>query len=74
MAIRYKQGINVLDMLKNAGYSTYRLRKEKLLGESVIQKLRNGDLPSWNELNVICGLLHVQPGDLVEHVDDVNAE
>lgn len=31
MAIRYK--IDVLNALKEAGYSTYKLRKEKILGE-----------------------------------------
>lgn len=35
MSIVYK--IDVLSALKEKGYSTYKLRKEKLLGESVIQ-------------------------------------
>lgn len=68
MAIRLK--INVLAELKEAGYTTYKLRQEKLLGESVIQKLRTGKLPSWNELNTICRLLGKQVGDLVEYVPD----
>ena len=70
MGIRFKPGTNVLDLMKGAGYSSYRLRKEKLLGESVLTKLRRGDLPSWNELSVICRLLQCQPGDLIEFVDD----
>ena len=40
MALKYK--INVLDSLKEKGYTTYTLRKEKLLSESTIQKLRVG--------------------------------
>lgn len=70
MAIHFKPGINVLGLLKEAGYSTYRLRKEKLLGESVLQKLRDGALPSWNELSVICRLLQLQPGDLIEYLPE----
>lgn len=66
MAIRLK--IDILASLKDAGYSSYRLRKEKILGERVIQKFREGDLPSWNELDIICRLLNKQVGDLIEYV------
>lgn len=68
MPIRYK--IDILEALKAAGYNTTRLRKEKLLGESVIQKMRGKKPLSWHELGTICGLLNCQPGDLVEYVPD----
>ena len=45
MPIIYKK--DILAALKDAGYSTYRLRKEKLLGESTSQQLRNNELVSW---------------------------
>ena len=38
MAIVYK--IDVLKELKEKGYNTTRLRKDKLLGEATIQKIR----------------------------------
>lgn len=62
--------VDVLDALKDKGYSSYRLRKDKILGESVLTKLRNGVLPSWHELDIICGLLDCQPGILLEYVPD----
>ena len=66
MALQYK--INVLDFLKEKGYTTYTLRKEKLLGESTIQKLR-GNLPvSWENLEVLCKLLDCNIGDIVEYI------
>lgn len=65
MPVQYK--VNVLESLKASGYSTYRLRKEKLLGESVIQQLRQGELVSWANIGVICQLLQCQPGDLLEY-------
>lgn len=68
MAIRYK--VEVLAALKDAGYSQNRIRNEKLLGMSVVSKIRAGGLPSWHELDVICGLLNCQPGDIVERIDD----
>lgn len=68
MAIRLKT--DILASLKEAGYSTYKLRQDKLLGERTIQKLRTRDMPSWHELNTICRLLNKQVGDLVEYVPD----
>ena len=41
MPIKYK--IDVLEALKAAGYSTYRLRKDKLIGEATIQWIRSGE-------------------------------
>ena len=58
----------VYDALKEKGYNTNRLRKEKLLGESTIQQLRKGELVSWNNIDRICTMLECQPGDLVEHI------
>ena len=66
--IKYK--MDVLAALKSAGYSTYRIRKEKLLHEMTLQRLRAGELVSWSVLDDICRLLNVQPGDVIERVDD----
>lgn len=68
LPIKYK--IDILEALKVAGYNTSRLRKEKLLGESVIQKMREKKPLSWHEMGTICGLLGCQPGDLVEYVQE----
>lgn len=68
MAIKYKT--NILELLKSKGYSTYKLRKEKILGESTLQKMRTDTLLSWAELNTVCNLLGCQPGDLIEYAPD----
>ena len=68
MPIQYK--IDVISALKEAGYSTYRLRKEKLLGEATLQKFRQNQLVSWNNVSTICRLLNCQPGDIIEHIPD----
>ena len=70
--IKYK--IDVLQALKNAGFTTYRLRKDKILGEATIQKLRNFELVSWENVNTICKQLNCQPGDIMEYVPDNNKE
>ncbi len=68
MPVKYK--IDVLAALKDAGYSTYKLRKEKLIGESVLQQIREGVPVSWTNLSRICSLLNCQPGDILEYVDE----
>lgn len=68
MPVKYK--INVLTALKAAGYSTYKIRKEKIFGENVLQQLRTGVPVSWVNIARLCQLLNCQPGDLVEYIPD----
>ena len=65
MAIVYK--IDVLKALKEKGYNTSRLRKDKLMGEATIQKIRESQLVSWANIDTICTLLECGVGDVVEH-------
>ena len=65
MALKYK--IDVLEALKEKGYSSYSLRKEKLLSESTIQKLRSGEGISWDNLETLCGLLDCDISELLEY-------
>ena len=64
--IRWREGINVLEMLSGCGFTAYELRKQKIWGEATIQKFRKGGLPSWKELNFICKVLNYQVGELIE--------
>lgn len=65
MPITYK--LDILAALKEAGYNTNRLRKEKLLSEGVIQALRESKYISLQNISKICELLNCQPGDLLEY-------
>lgn len=66
MSMRFK--LDILEELKNIGYTTYRIRKEKLLSESTVQKLRNSQPVAWENIETICKLLNCQPGDILEYV------
>lgn len=68
MAIRYK--VDVLEELKKKGYSSTKIRNDKLIGQSYLQQLRHNELVSWKTLDTICGLLDCQPGDLIEYVKE----
>lgn len=65
MALKYK--IDILESLKKKGYSSYILRKEKLLSESTIQKLRSGDGVSWDNLDTLCKLLDCDISAILEY-------
>ena len=69
MAIVYK--IDVLKELKERGYNTSRLRKEKIMGEATIQKIREKQLASWATIDTICALLGCNVGDVVEYREEV---
>ena len=56
--------------LKEAGYSTYRIRKDKMLAESTLQLFREGKPVSWENVATICRLLTIQPGDIFEYISD----
>ena len=68
MALRYK--MDVLTALKEKGITTYQIRKEKIMGESMLQKIRSGQMVSWATMETLCELLNCQPADLIEYVKD----
>lgn len=70
MPIIYKT--DILAALKEAGYNTNRIRKEKLLSEGVLQSLREKKYISMENLARVCALLNCQPGDLIEYVQENN--
>ena len=68
MPIVYK--VDILASLKEAGFNTNRLRKEKILSEGVIQSLRENKYISLQNISKICELLECQPGDLIEYIKE----
>ena len=68
MPIVYK--IDVLAALKEAGYNTTKIRKDKIMGEAMLQKIRSGQMVSWATLETLCDLLNCQPADLIEYVKE----
>ena len=68
MPIRYK--VDVIAALKAAGFTSYKIRKEGIINQTALQRLREGKLISWEQLATICKLLKCQPGDLVEYAED----
>ena len=68
MPLQYK--VDVLAALKEKGYNTNRIRTEGLLSQSTLQKFRNKQGVSWENLETLCDLLECQPADLIEWVKE----
>ena len=68
MPLQYK--IDVLAALKEKVYNTNKIRTEGLLSQSTLQKFRNKQGVSWENLEILCSLLYCQPGDLIEFVKE----
>ncbi len=63
MAIYAKPG--VLDLFRDKGYSSYRLREEGIITPRTLQRIRNGERITMHELETICDFLHVQPNKVI---------
>lgn len=64
--IQYK--IDVLEKLKECGYSTTRIRREHLISEATLTRLRERNTNiSCNTLGTLCSMLRCQPGDILEN-------
>ena len=70
--IAYK--MDVLDELKKAGYSTYRLRQDKIFSEKTIQAFRKCELVSFASYDKLCQMLHCDIGDILTHVQQMQIE
>ena len=64
--ITYK--IDVLQQLKEKGFSSYKLRKEKIFGERTIQAFRTGELVSYETIGKLCEMLDCDIGDILKYV------
>jgi len=51
--------------LKDKGFSAARCRKEKILPESTMQRLRHGKPVGLDAINTICIILDCQPSDII---------
>ena len=58
--------IDVLKALSERGYTSTRMRKEKIMSEATMQNLRKGKGITTDTINTICIILRCQPSDILE--------
>lgn len=68
MPIVYK--FNILSALKENGYTTTKIRQEKIMSESTLQKFRNNEMVSIDNISRLCEILNCQPADILEYIPD----
>jgi len=68
MPIKYDK---LLKLLEEKGYTSYRIRKEKILGQATLTAIKNetGGL-DHRSIARLCEVLQCQPGDIMEYVSD----
>lgn len=64
--IKYK--IDIIQALESKGYTSYKLRHDKVFSQGTITRLKNQRAVTIGSLNKLCGLLDCQLGDIIEHV------
>jgi putative transcriptional regulator len=65
---------DILGRLSAAGWSTYRLQKEKQISNGTIIQLRAGKPISTTTIDKVCELCGCQPGDLMRYVPGKKGE
>lgn len=60
----------MLALMEQRGLTTYKIRKEKIISESTLQKIRENKSITTDSIASLCEALDCQPGDLMEYVSD----
>ena len=58
---------DILNMLSERGWSQYRLVKERVFGNSTIQRMRLQESITTETIDKICELCECQPGDIMHY-------
>ena len=58
----------LFDLMREKGLTTYKIRKNKIISEGTLQKLRENGTVSTESIAVLCAALDCQPGDIMEYV------
>lgn len=65
---------DMLKLLSDHGWSTYRLQKERQISNGTISRIRAHQSVSTETIDTICRLCNCQPGDLMTYVPDNEEE
>jgi putative transcriptional regulator len=69
--ISYKKAF---ELMKKSGLTTYKIRKDKIIGQGSLTKMKRNEPTSTQTIEKLCEVLKCQPGDLMEYIPaDVQA-
>lgn len=58
------------ELMKEKGLTSYRIRKDKIITETTLQRMRQNGNVTTDAIGNLCKALNCQPGDLMEWVPD----
>lgn len=65
----------LFEMLKEKGITTYRIRKDNIISQAALTKMKSGEGNiDTRTLERLCSVLHCQPGDIMEYVEEESEE
>lgn len=64
----WKYKTDILKELSNRGYTSTKIRKDKILSQATLQNIRHGKGMTTDTINTICIILRCQPSDIIEIV------
>lgn len=60
----------LFSLLKEKGYTSYRIRKENIISQAALTKMKNGEGNiDTRTLERLCSVLKCQPGDIMEYIE-----
>lgn len=65
---------DILRQLKDAGYNTTVIMRERILSQATVDAIRHNRPITLKTVDIICHLLHCQPNDIMEHIEDQPAD
>ena len=67
MPIKYDK---LIALLKENGYTSYKIRQEKIIGQATYKKIMEGGDIDTRTIAKLCKVLHCQPGDIMEYEEE----
>ena len=62
----YKYKIDVVKALADRGYNSYRIKKDGIISQGSLTKLKNGGNVTLQTINAVCCMLRCDIGDILE--------
>ena len=57
-------------LMKEKGLTTYKIRKDHIITESTLQKLREGKSVTTDSIGALCEALKCQPGEIMRYISE----
>ena len=60
----------LLKLLDERGITSYTIKKDNIIGQATLKKIKEGGDIDTRSIAKLCKLLNCQPGDIIEYIED----